>query len=182
MTPKKNVKMTITLAIVLFVVGVGVYAFPEKKPENPVRMMFQCVAGKVMFTHKMHSDETGLKLACTDCHHHSEEEGNYRSCSECHAAEIGNTVPKICLDCHKPSENHHLTGDEAKHSCKDCHELPEGESKYNVCSECHEVSDIEGQEKKMMFEKRSDAFHKQCIGCHKEKNAGPVECNQCHVM
>jgi len=69
-----------------------------------------------------------------------------------------------------------------EYGCKDCHTLTDGDDKYNTCSECHEVEDIENQEKAMMFLKRSDAFHKQCIDCHKSKKTGPVECNACHVM
>jgi hypothetical protein len=27
-----------------------------------------------------------------------------------------------------------------------------------------------------------DAFHDQCIQCHREFEAGPEECSQCHVL
>jgi hypothetical protein len=30
--------------------------------------------------------------------------------------------------------------------------------------------------------KRSDALHQQCIDCHREYGAGPIDCAQCHVM
>ena len=182
MTPKKELKFSIILALVLFVISVVAYAFQPKEPENPVRMMFKCVAGKVLFTHKNHFADSGLKISCDSCHHHEEEENNIRACGVCHTAEIGTNVPKICLDCHEPDENHHPGGDKVAYACKDCHMSANSENKYNACTDCHETEDIEGQEKAMMFEKRSDAFHKQCIDCHKSKKAGPVECNSCHVI
>lgn len=58
-------------------------------------------------------------------------------------------------------------------SCEDCHHYTDT---YN-CGECHALeSDDE------TVPKRSDAFHQQCIDCHKEGGAGPEDCSGCHVM
>jgi hypothetical protein len=64
-------------------------------------------------------------------------------------------------------------------SCGDCHHtLEEGEyDTAESCTECHDPS--EGDED---VPKRSDALHDQCIGCHQQIEAGPVECLACHVM
>jgi uncharacterized CHY-type Zn-finger protein len=64
-------------------------------------------------------------------------------------------------------------------SCGDCHHtLSEDEYEdAQSCSECHDPD--EGDEE---VPKRADAFHQQCIGCHEQFEAGPIECAQCHVM
>lgn len=121
MTSKKDLQIASLLAVVLFITGLTCYAaFPPPAPEEPVRLMFQNAAGKVLFTHEVHNKE--YDLSCSDCHHNIEDDEIY-SCKECHEA----------------------TGDE----------------------------DMLG---------RTDAFHSQCIGCHKDNDAGPVECNSCHAM
>ena len=64
-------------------------------------------------------------------------------------------------------------------SCGDCHHtLAEDEyADAQSCSECHELD--EGDEE---VPKRADAFHLQCIGCHKDYEAGPTECIGCHAL
>lgn len=64
-------------------------------------------------------------------------------------------------------------------SCGECHHTlsPEEYAQAGSCTECHELE--EGDE---AMPKRSDAIHQQCIGCHREYGAGPMECAQCHVM
>jgi hypothetical protein len=42
------------------------------------------------------------------------------------------------------------------------------------CSECHQVAPKDKTTGLMK------AYHKQCIGCHRAKNKGPVACGQCH--
>ncbi|MBU4345018.1 MAG: cytochrome c family protein [Desulfobacteraceae bacterium] len=126
MTPQKELQLAYGLAIILLVVGVLSYAaFPAKAPEQPVRLMFKCVAGKILFDHKTHTVESGYGISCSDCHHNLEE---------------GETAPQSCGECHEP----------------------------------------ESQEEDMLS--RSDAFHTQCIDCHKEAEAGPQKCASCHVM
>lgn len=79
-----------------------------------------------------------------------------------------------CMDCH-----HHPEEDADLRACGDCHRLPEkDEAVPQACTDCHDPDEIEGYE--MM--KRSDAFHSQCIECHKEADAGPQDCGMCHFM
>ncbi len=59
--------------------------------------------------------------------------------------------------------------------CMDCHHNLMDDEEYN-CSVCHEETGDE------YLLSRTDAFHEQCIGCHADYGAGPVECNSCHVM
>jgi hypothetical protein len=74
-----------------------------------------------------------------------------------------------CNDCH-----HHPAEGDAQ-ACRVCHLPKEGEV-APVCMDCHEAGEVEAPMK------RTDAFHNQCIGCHQEAGAGPVECSDCHVM
>ena len=80
-----------------------------------------------------------------------------------------------CFDCH-----HHPPGDEsALMACGDCHSPPaEGETVNQTCLDCHDESDVEDTE----MLNQEDAFHTQCIDCHKAVGAGPVDCNSCHVL
>lgn len=79
-----------------------------------------------------------------------------------------------CTDCH-----HHPEEEADLRACGDCHRHPEKEEKVpQSCLDCHELDEIEDTE----MLKRADAFHMQCINCHKEIEAGPEECRSCHVM
>ncbi len=121
MTSKKELKIAFSMAILLFIVGVFCYsAFSSTKPAQPVRIMFKCVAGNVLFDHSTHAED--YDASCEDCHHE------------------------------------------------------ESDSDNQTCGECHKRESTEDVETK-----RSDAFHGQCINCHKEQS-GPVECSKCHVM
>ncbi len=64
-------------------------------------------------------------------------------------------------------------------ACGDCHHTlsPDEYNQAGSCTECHPVEEGDDQ-----MPKRSDAIHQQCIDCHREYGAGPVECTQCHVM
>ncbi len=149
MASKKELKVAYGLIAVLLVVGVLSYAaFPAKKPEVPVRLVYKAVAGKVLFDHAKHTSANGYALACTDCHHHP------------------------------PMD------DSALRACGDCHNLPpenaKGKQVPETCLECHDAQDPEVTDTVML--NRGDAFHAQCIGCHKDYGAGPVKCNDCHVQ
>jgi hypothetical protein len=80
-----------------------------------------------------------------------------------------------CDKCH-----HHPGEDEAAiRACGDCHSFTAKEDTLpRACAECHEADEIEDSE----IKKRADAFHLQCINCHKENEAGPEKCASCHVM
>lgn len=126
MGSNKEQRFAYILTVVLLVVGVVSYAaFPAKTPERPVRMMFQSIAGKVLFDHKTHTSGSGHGISCRDCHH----------------------------------------------------TLEEGETEAQACRECHELQSDDPD-----VPKRSDAFHRQCIICHQQYEAGPKECNKCHVL
>jgi hypothetical protein len=143
MTPKKELQFAFALAFTLLVVGVFSYAAsPAKAPEQPLRIMFKSVAGKVFFDHNTHFAAEGYGISCEDCHHHPEDGSDARACRVCHQTPAeGDAVPGACLD-------------------------------------CHESDEIEDSE----MSKSADALHAQCIACHKEYEAGPVDCATCHAL
>jgi hypothetical protein len=124
MEVKKERFIAYVIMIVLFVVGVVCYAaFPEKAPEEPIRIMFKGTAGNVLFDHKLHASEDGYALECTDCHHDLEDEGERpSSCSECHEAdsEDEDAVKRLdafhtqCIGCHEDDGT-------APAECSGCH-------------------------------------------------------------
>jgi hypothetical protein len=124
MTSKKELLLALILTLVLLVVGVISYAaFPAKTPDQPVRLMFKGVAGKVLFTHKLHASESGYDFACIDCHHDLEE---------------GETDPQACGECHEAeSEDEDIPArTDAFHSqCIGCHQ--ENEAGPEKCASCH---------------------------------------------
>ncbi|MBF0225474.1 MAG: hypothetical protein HQK76_08480 [Desulfobacterales bacterium] len=189
MNQNREVKFAVGLAVILLLVGVACYAaFPLKKPDEPVRLAMKCLAGKVLFDHKGHTKDS----SCNECHHHPSDDDTMRKCSECHGKQEPKVVSAICLECHNPNENHHPkdeTDPEAR-ACKTCHQSEEEGVLPTVCADCHDPSDVEGQQKIMNFQKRSDAFHSQCEDCHNAKQIGPnktqenpnIRCNWCHTM
>jgi hypothetical protein len=143
MTQKQEFKLAYALAGILLVVGIFSYAaYSAEPPDTPLRVMYQTVAGKVLFDHKAHFSPEHFGVSCQDCHHHPYDEPDLRSCVVCHqVVEEESGVPEACLD-------------------------------------CHDIDEIEGME----MSKSSDAAHGQCIDCHDEYEAGPVDCNGCHVL
>lgn len=91
MTSKKDLQIASLLAVVLFITGITCYAaFPPPSPEEPVRLMFQNVTGKVLFTHGVHSQD--YDLSCVDCHHNIEDDEVY-SRKECHGTTGDESMP-----------------------------------------------------------------------------------------
>jgi len=144
MTPKKELQLAYGLIIILFLVGVISYAgFPAKTPDQPVRIMYKGVAGKVLFDHKTHASEAGYGLSCSDCHHHPEDEDtSLRACGDCHQALVeGQEFPESCTECHEPDEiedSEIIKKTDAFHSqCEECHQESGAGPEKNRCSWCH---------------------------------------------
>ena len=112
----------------LLVAGVVCYAaFPQKTPDQPVRIMFKSLAGNVLFSHAEHVSEEYYGLKCDDCHHYYEEgDPGTIACGECHMTESDEAdeeVPKRsdamhsqCIGCHKDSGG-------GPDECAECHAL-----------------------------------------------------------
>ena len=126
MTSKKELLIAFILAAVLFIVGVVSYAaFPPKALDQPLRIMFKCIAGKVLFSHKIHASDSGYGFACNDCHHNLEED---------------ETDPEACGSCHEPVSEDEDTPNRADafHSqCTGCHEENDAGPMSKDCALCH---------------------------------------------
>jgi Class III cytochrome C family len=62
--------------------------------------------------------------------------------------------------------------------CTECHhDIDKEGQKPSPCEECHKAQEGEGEGPLL-----SDAFHKQCRGCHEDGGQGPVNCSACHVL
>ena len=132
MTSKRELQIAYGMAIILFIVGfISFAAFSAKSPEQPLRLMFKCAAGKVFFDHQTHLSDMGYGMSCRDCHHNLEEGAevtpdDIQKCGECHEAESDDEdVPKRmdafhnqCLGCHHDFETGPGSGPE---ECSLCH-------------------------------------------------------------
>jgi len=117
-----QLKTAYILSATLFLVGVVAYAaYPDKPPEQPVRMVLRNIGGNVLFDHKKHTAEAGYGIACKDCHHDMEDE---------------KSKPTACGECHKPAGEEALRRADAFHkNCQGCHE--EGGLGPVECNRCH---------------------------------------------
>ncbi len=130
MDPKKQLQIAYILAIAMLVVGVISYAaFSAPAPEEPVRIMFKTVAGKVLFDHKTHATDS----ECSSCHHHPEDDDSgLQACGNCHQVlEEGEDVPKSCLE-----ECHEIEDIEGTEMSK------KSDAFHSQCEDCHKESDI----------------------------------------
>ena len=78
-----------------------------------------------------------------------------------------------CLACH-----HHPEEEENLASCGSCHAKEKNKTARLSCLDCHDAGEIDVGDPLI----KSDAFHKQCIDCHKEGGAGPEDCGSCHAI
>lgn len=80
-----------------------------------------------------------------------------------------------------PTEfTHKKHAEDYKIACKECHHKDEDPAKgVKKCISCHDIAEAKGDAPKAM-----DAYHKNCIDCHKKENeagkAAPTKCNDCH--
>ena len=110
------------LVIILFIIGlVSFAAFPNRRPEEPIRIMLKSTAGKVLFDHKEHASEDGYGLGCDECHHMLDDEKE---------------KPEACGECHEVDGEDPIKRSEAFHQqCIGCHE-DDGTAPVD-CSGCH---------------------------------------------
>ena len=147
MNKGKELRMATGIAIALFIVGVasfGYSAFSVNSQDQPIRVVYKTVTGKVWFDHQTHTSDSGYGVSCGDCHHHPpDDEAALIACRECHRLPAeGETVVGICLDCHDESDIEDaevITAKDAAHEqCTGCHQDVEaGPAEIDNCYECH---------------------------------------------
>lgn len=126
----------------------------------------------------------GLKDAyhqqCLGCHKTTSTQGKKDSplkCTDCHlsrnepeSVELGHLAKKYA-----PVEFDHSSHSEALKFCTDCHHRNTKFEKIQACRVCHHPSPE--ADNGMALE---EAYHRQCIDCHKKMDEGPQECSDCH--
>jgi len=129
------------------------------------------------------SKRLGLKDAyhkqCMDCH--KKQGKGPMGCTECHPAnaklpeeiELGSLSDK-----YDPAPFDHGVHTDAVSDCSSCHHASTKPGKMDKCGACHLAKPGPDAKVKMGLKK---AYHKQCIGCHKESDEGPTECTDCHA-
>jgi len=150
------------VAAQLLIVAIVCYAaFPVTPPEEPLRLIYQTNAGKVLFDHQAHATTKGSALACMDCHHaHGGEEIEPVSCGLCHPPRrAGSQFPEFCMDCH--SDISEIENPET---------VNRADALHQQCTQCHEG-----------FGK--GPLHSNFVGNElKERPTDWVNCNKCHVL
>ena len=101
------------LGIILLVIGIVCYAaFPNRPPQDPVRIMYTSAAGDVLFDMREHHvEEDGYGIACVDCHHDiADATETPQPCRDCHLAnkeesegelDTQTAFHDLCIECHK---------------------------------------------------------------------------------
>jgi len=121
MASQRDLKVALLIMIVLLITGIVCYAsFTSPVPDNPVRLMFQNKAGKVLFTHLSHTDAYGLE--CLDCHHNIEDDDTY-NCSECHEETGDEDFPARADAFHAQCKGCHEEYGAGPVECNSCHNL-----------------------------------------------------------
>ncbi len=120
MTTQPNLKISILLMIIFFIAGIVCYiAFPSPESgDQPMRLMFQNKAGKVLFEHTGHVDE--YDLDCMECHHNLEDDEIY-NCSECHEDTGDEDMPSRSDGFHMQCKGCHEDSDAGPVECNSCH-------------------------------------------------------------
>jgi len=121
MTSQRELKIAILMMIIFFITGIICYAsFTPPAPEEPVRMMFQSKAGKVLFTHSIHTGD--YTDDCLDCHHNLEDDEIY-NCSECHEDTGDEDLPSRTDAFHAQCQGCHEDTGAGPVECNSCHSL-----------------------------------------------------------
>ena len=133
--------------VALFVVGVVCYAaFPDRRPEEPVRIMLNAApgaaGGKVLYTHEEHATQKNYGLECIDCHHKwvMADDGTVLFLRKDNST---GEKPVICSECHIVEK---AEGDDPKQPklsdafhtrCAGCHDDAGHGPDTKDCSGCH---------------------------------------------
>jgi hypothetical protein len=75
--------------------------------------------------------------------------------------------------------SHPLHTEKAKIECVECHHKDKNPREPGGCMPCHDLKNVKSGAIPI-----KDAYHKNCIDCHKESSAkgvkAPTACNDCH--
>ena len=68
--------------------------------------------------------------------------------------------------------------------CTTCHHTDEGltadSGEAQPCGECHTSPEAAETPACSQMSLKKNPYHINCVGCHKEQEAGPAKCDECH--
>lgn len=185
---KRYVPTMVVLGILVLIAVIG-YAYPQERPAEPTRILFDNAGGKVIFDHKQHAEAYGIE--CKTCHHESVASTDPMECGACHGVAITDTYrashktqgsDESCITCHhvefvKKDWGHEEHKDYAD-DCTACHHTPDIEDEPQACSNCHMD---ESDESMPSFR---EAAHIRCMNCHEDTFfADQLKgCQNCHTL
>lgn len=148
---------------------------------------------RTSFPHEAHKENLGGEKSCIKCHHMSAPNDNSTPCARCHRDMFHET--KIFDHSYHTvmvAKDLKIKGMHPENkTCYKCHAGQGAKTKENAiaCSECH-LQDMKlGQNnnlpaKFIYADSYMDAMHKNCVRCHKEKEAAAgkklSDCSTCH--
>jgi hypothetical protein len=173
---------------------ISIYHKPEEGPNVVVMNDMKGRYGPVIFTHRIHSEMSGMFGGCNNCHHYNTT-GPVLKCKKCHSIvrkredlskpDIYAAYHRQCLNCHRQWNR---TVD-----CNSCHQPGETDGKKVPAVLINQVAGKQHPEvpvpTKVVYETRYDkgkyvtfyhddhtqTFGIECINCHKNEN-----CIKCH--
>lgn len=136
--------------------------------------------GSLNFDHTRHEEYADGD--CQMCHHGPDIESEPQRCENCHTLagtkdmlSVRDASHERCVQCHEDMFDAKMSG------CAPCHKMKDMRDytgPYTPCAQCH---DTKG---KKLILTRTNAFHDQCMDCHKKRKKGPYgdgDCNKCHI-
>jgi hypothetical protein len=112
-----------------------------------------------------------------------ERGGSPLRCKDCHLpkkapkkVELGHVAKRF-----GPVEFDHAAHVDLDDFCTDCHHSNKNYGVFESCRHCHgDGAGATGDAEHDSSVLARDAYHGQCVGCHKEQD-GPVGCSDCHA-
>jgi len=87
------------------------------------------------------------------------------------------------VNLYEPVKFSHGMHAEMAEDCTTCHHHGSADALHRSCKQCHEsvfIYRYRGAERKTGLGLKG-AYHTQCMGCHRENEAGPTGCLECHA-
>ncbi|MGE4292814.1 MAG: cytochrome c3 family protein [Desulfovibrio sp.] len=138
--------------------------------------------GVLAFDHEAHKEYASED--CQTCHHGPDIEAEPGHCNQCHNLAGSDSMPSLRDAAHKRCETcHDDLFDKGIKGCAPCHKMKDMKGykgSYTPCQQCHRTPSPDRE----LVLTRTNAFHDQCMNCHKGLKKGPYgenECGKCHI-
>lgn len=119
-------------------------------------------------------------IQCLGCHKDAGPE--YLNCTVCHTD--GPSAMKLdkIQGPYAPLDMKHDMHVAKSAKCAECHHHAEygaGKETIRSCDTCHQATEVKTAAD--ILPGLKSAYHQQCMGCHREKQQGPMKCAECHT-